>query len=58
MTEVDAAPALPPLHMRGNGFDPTPESRDIRDTDRAGFQRRTARQLGLSIPIPERFVTW
>jgi cytochrome P450 len=32
MTEVDAAPALPPLHMRRNGFDPTPELRDIRDT--------------------------
>ncbi|MBB3605005.1 cytochrome P450 [Mycolicibacterium sp. BK556] len=25
------APALPPLHMRRNGFDPTPELRDIRD---------------------------
>ncbi|WP_319437037.1 cytochrome P450 [Mycobacterium sp. RTGN5] len=26
------AAALPPLHMRRNGFDPTPELRDIRDS--------------------------
>ena len=26
------APALPPLHMRRNAFDPTPELRDIRET--------------------------
>ncbi|MGV0811268.1 cytochrome P450 [Mycolicibacterium boenickei] len=30
MTE---APALPPLHMRRNAFDPTPDLREIRETD-------------------------
>ncbi|MBI3690628.1 MAG: cytochrome P450, partial [Mycolicibacterium aromaticivorans] len=28
---MTSAAALPPLHMRRNGFDPTPELRDIRD---------------------------
>jgi len=31
MTDVDVSP-VPPVHMRRNGFDPTPELRDIRES--------------------------
>jgi cytochrome P450 len=46
------APPLPPLHMRRDVFDPTPELREIRETDGV---RKTVNAFGMTVYLITRY---
>ncbi|MBX7431955.1 cytochrome P450 [Mycobacterium sp. Y57] len=56
MTQADAgltvAPALPPLHMRRSGFDPTPELSAIRESDGV---RTATNAFGMQVYLVTRY---